>query len=149
MTEPPSVVTGVDAAPDHPSSTGRPDPTTGVLLLRFTDQISTLIKAEVALAKLEMGEKAKRLGLGAGLLGAAGFLALYGLGALLVTAGIALALVVDGWLAGLIVTGGIFLLVAILAGVGIRSVKRGAPPVPTTAIESAKKDLATAKGHRA
>jgi hypothetical protein len=110
--------------------------------------VTGLLKAEIAVAKLELAEKGKRLGVGIGMLGAAAFLALYGLAALLVTAGLALALVVDSWLAGLIVSGGIFLLVLMLAFIGVKSVKRGAPPVPTTAIDGAKKDLATAKGSR-
>jgi hypothetical protein len=117
--------------------------TTGALLIRFSDQVGGLIRDEIALAKLEIAEKGKRLGIGGGLLGAAAFLALYGLGALLVTAGLALALVLDGWLAALVVAGAIFLLVAILAVAGVQSLKRGGPPIPTEAIDGAKRDLAT------
>lgn len=125
-----------------------PDETsTGALLLRFTDQVTGLVKAEIALAKLEIAEKGKRLGAGLGALLGAGLLACFGLAALLVTAGLALTLLVDAWLAALIVSGGIFLLVGILAIVGIKSVKRGAPPIPTAALKGAKRDLATVKGN--
>ena len=117
--------------------------TTGALLIRFSDQVGGLIRDEIALAKLEIAEKGKRLGIGGGLLGAAMFLALYGLGALLVTAGLALALVLDGWLAALVVAGAIFLLVAILGVLGVQSLKSGGPPIPTEAIDGAKQDLAT------
>ena len=116
---------------------------TGALLIRFTDQVGGLVRDEIAMAKLEIAEKGKRLGIGSGLLGAAAFLALYGLGALLVTAGLALALVLDGWLAALVVAGAIFLLAAILVVVGVTSLKNGASPVPTEAIDGAKQDLAT------
>ncbi len=120
----------------------------GPLTAQLSEQVSRLVRDEVALAKLEISEKGKRLGVGAGILGAAGVLAVYGLAAALVTAGLALALVVSGWLAALIVTGGVFLLVALLALVGLRSVKRGAPPVPAAAIAGVKRDVAAVREGR-
>jgi hypothetical protein len=65
---------------------------TAELVHRLSEQVSTLVRDELALARIEMVEKGKRAGKGAGLLGGAGVLALYGVGALLVTAGAALSL---------------------------------------------------------
>jgi hypothetical protein len=122
--------------------------TTGQLVTQLTEQVSKLVRDEVALAKLEVGEKGKRLGLGAGMFGVAGVLAVYGLAAALVTAGLALALVFSGWLAALIVTGAIFVLAGLLALTGLKSVKRGVPPVPKAAIASVKQDVAVIKESR-
>jgi hypothetical protein len=59
---------------------------TGELVSRFSRDISTLVRNELQLAQLELSQKAKKAGLGAGLFGAAGLLALYGVGVLIATA---------------------------------------------------------------
>ena len=64
---------------------------TAQLVSQMSEQVSTLVRDELALARVEMVEKGKRAGTGAGLLGGAGVLAMYGVGALLVTIGAALA----------------------------------------------------------
>ena len=51
----------------------------------LSEQVSTLVRQELQLARLEMQEKGKRAGMGAGLFGGAGVMALYG-GAALLTA---------------------------------------------------------------
>ena len=73
--------------------------------------------------------------------GAAGLLALYGVGVLIATAILALALAIDAWLAALIV--GVVLLAAagIAALLGKKRVKEAAPPVPTMAVENVKQDV--------
>jgi len=56
---------------------------TGELISQATADISTLIRDEIQLAKKDLATSGKRLGVGAGLFGVAGTLALYGLGALI------------------------------------------------------------------
>lgn len=125
------------------------DASTGELVSRLSHEFSELVRSELRLAQAEVTEKGKRVGIGAGLFGAAGLLALYGVGALIATAILALALVLDAWLAALIV--GIVLLAA--AGVaslfGKKEVQQAAPPLPTEAVAGIKKDVhAATKGHR-
>lgn len=125
------------------------DASTGELVARLSHDVSELVREELRLAQAEVTEKGKRLGIGAGLFGAAGLLALYAVGVLIATAVLALALVVDAWLAALIV--GVVLLVA--AGVasllGKREVEDAVPPVPREAISGIKQDVhAATKGHR-
>ena len=82
-----------------------------------------------------MSLKAKRLGIGAGLFGAAGLIGVLALGAVTTAAILALAEAVDTWLAALIV-GLIYAAVAgILALIGRSRVQAGTPPVPERAIE--------------
>ena len=116
--------------------------TTGELVTRLSTQISELVRGELALAKAELAEKGKRAGLGAGMLGAAGVLALYGLGALIATVIAALALVMPVWLAALIVAIVIFIVAGVLGLLGRGQIRRATPPVPENTVESVKRDVA-------
>src|SRR4051812_49555301 len=60
---------------------GGQDASAGELVGQAAEQISRLVRDELALAKAEMTEKGKRAGVGAGLLGSGGVGALYGLAA--------------------------------------------------------------------
>src|SRR3954465_6214462 len=71
-----------------------PDPSqasTGELIGQLTDQLSRLVRDEVRLAQAEVTQKAKRLGIGVGLFGGAGVVALLGVGALVTAAILGLA----------------------------------------------------------
>src|SRR5690349_8023211 len=79
------------------------DRSTAELVRLASEQISTLVRDELQLAQLELGRKGKHAGIGIGLFSGAGVFVFYAVGALVATAIIALALVVDPWLAALIV----------------------------------------------
>ncbi|WP_343035199.1 phage holin family protein [Cellulomonas septica] len=111
----------------------------------LSEQTSRLVRAELDLAKAEIQAKAQQLGIGAGLLAAAGILALYVLAAAITTAILGLATVMDAWLAALIVTVFLLIVTIILALIGIRLVKRGSPPTPDRAIENVHEDLEAVK----
>jgi len=124
------------------------DETTGELIARLSTQTSELLRGEIRLAQAEISRKVKYAGFGAGAFGAAGVLALYGGGALVATAIIALALVLPAWLAALVVTVALFVLAGLLAVVGRSQVKNAAPPVPERAVEGLKTDVRTVKEAR-
>ncbi|MGK5679721.1 phage holin family protein [Actinoplanes sp. URMC 104] len=117
----------------------------GQLVSQLSEQVSTLVRDELTLAKLEMVEKGKKAGAGAGLLGGAGVIALYGLGALFVTIGALLALVMPVWAAALIVTVVLFAVAGIAALIGKKQVKQAVPPEPIEAMESGKRDVQAVK----
>ncbi|MFI5495049.1 phage holin family protein [Actinoplanes sp. NPDC051859] len=117
----------------------------GVLVTQLTEQVSTLVREELALARTEMAEKGKRAGTGIGMLGGAGVLALYGVSALLLTAGAALALVWPVWLAALTVMVVVFAAAGIAALIGKKQVEQAVPPAPTAAVDSAKRDVDAVK----
>src|SRR6187551_403494 len=83
---------------------GAEEPTIGALVHQLSEEIPELIRSEIRLAQAEVAEKGKRVGLGVGMFSGAGLLAFFGFGTLLATIILALALVMDGWLAALIVT---------------------------------------------
>jgi uncharacterized membrane protein YqjE len=120
-------------------------PSTAELVSQMSEQVSTLVRDELALARVEMVEKGKRAGIGAGLFGGAGVLAMYGLGALFVTIGVVLDLWMPAWLAALIVTVVLFAAAGIVALVGKKEIKQAVPPEPLEAIDSTKRDVNAVK----
>jgi uncharacterized membrane protein YqjE len=114
-------------------------PGVGAAAKQVAEHASTLARLEVELASLELKSKVAALGIGAGLTIAAGVIALFALGFGLAAAAVALAIVLDAWLALLLVFAGLLLLAGVLALIGLNTLKRGTPPVPKQAIEEAKR----------
>ena len=132
---------------DHRSDTTT-DPgsaSTAELVRLAAEQISTLVHDELRVAVAEVKVKGKHAGLGAGLVGGAGAVALYGLGALIATAILALALVLPAWLATLIVTIVLFAVAGVMALIGRGQVRQIGSPVPEQAVDSVKADVQTVK----
>jgi hypothetical protein len=117
----------------------------GELLSELAQQTSTLVRQELALARAELVEKGRHAGLGAGLIGGGGALALFAFGALTTSLILLLDLAMAGWLAALLVAvvyGGI---AAVLALRGRQEIEESTPPVPEQTIETVKEDVEWAK----
>jgi uncharacterized membrane protein YqjE len=115
------------------------------LVQQLSKQTSTLVRDEIRLAQLEVQEKGKRAGIGAGLFGGSGLVALYGLGALIAAVIMLIATALEPWLAALIVAVGLFAVAGVLALTGKKQVEEAVPPAPEQAIESAKQDVEVVK----
>ena len=124
------------------------EPSTGQLVSQLSTELSQLVRDELQLAQVEVSGKAKQAGIGAGMFGVAGILAMYGVGALIGTAILALALAVDAWLAALIVGVVVLAAAGVAALVGKNRVSKAVPPVPTRAVEGVKEDVETLRHHR-
>jgi uncharacterized membrane protein YqjE len=122
-------------------SAGPAQAPTAELVRQSAEQISRLVRDELALAKAEMTEKGKKAGVGAGLLGGGGVVALFGVAALLATVILALAEAMPGWLAALIVTVVLFAAAGVLALLGRRRLQQATPPVPQETVRSVKADI--------
>jgi uncharacterized membrane protein YqjE len=118
------------------------------LSTELSQQISRLVRDEIQLAQVEIKEKGKRLGLGAGLMSAGGLLAVFGFGCLVATAVLALDLAWAAWLAALAVGCGLLVAAGVAVVSGRGQLRRATPPVPREAIASAKEDLETLKGRQ-
>ena len=136
----------VPAAPPNGRADLRERPA-GELVKDLSTQVSTLVRQELELAKVELTEKGKQAGIGAGMFGGAGVLALCGVGALVATAILALATAVDGWLAALIVAAALFVVAGVLALMGKARTKRAVPPMPEQTVETLKEDVRYTKEH--
>jgi uncharacterized membrane protein YqjE len=117
------------------------------LLQRLSQQTQTLVRDEIRLALLELQDKGKRAGIGAGLFGAGGLVALFGVATLIAAIVLLLATAVAAWLAALIVA------VVLLGGAGLlalggkKEIEQAIPPAPEQAIESTKRDVEAVKEH--
>ncbi|HZG95768.1 MAG TPA: phage holin family protein [Mycobacteriales bacterium] len=138
-----------------PQSDGRPaepagrsaEPSLGDLVGTATRELSTLVRKEVELAKVELKGELANAGKGAGMFGAAGVLVFFA--AIFLSTAIALGLVEAGlepWAAALIV-GVVYLAVAGLLGLlGKKSFASIRPPERT--IGTLKEDVAWARSRR-
>lgn len=126
----------------HPVPPPAEEPTVGRLVADASTHVSTLVRSEIALAKSELKVSAVAGGIGAALLGVAGFLLL--LGVIMLSIAFAYALVawfdMDPAWAFLIVFGVYALLAAILAAIGISRLKKVSAPERT--IETTKDTVA-------
>src|SRR3954454_6024804 len=125
------------------------EPTLGALVHQLSEEIPQLVRSEIRLAQAEVTEKGKRVGIGAGMFGAAGVLGWFGLGTLIATAVLALAEALPAWAAALIVAIVLFAVAGVLALVGKGRVKEGTPLKPERAMAGAREDVETLKGGRA
>ena len=137
-----------DATYEPPAPPDTAEASLGQLVSSVSQQIPELIRSEIRLAQAEMAEKGKRAGLGLGMFGAAGLLALYGLGVLLATIVLLLDLVLPAWAAALIVTVVLFAAAAIAGLQGKNKVSEATPAKPERALGGLKADVATVKGER-
>jgi VIT1/CCC1 family predicted Fe2+/Mn2+ transporter len=121
--------------------------TLGQLVAQASDDLSGIVRAEVALAKTELRADVKNAAVGGGLFGAAGYLGVLASIALVIAA--AFGLVAAGlspWLAFLIVAVALLVVAALLALVGRSRLGKLAPP--ERAIRNAKDTIAAVKpGH--
>lgn len=116
---------------------------TAELVQHASEQITRLVRDELALARSELMGKARHAGVGAGMIGGGGLVALYGLGVLVLAAVLGLANAVPTWLAALIVGAALLLLAGILALVGRAQVRQAVPPMPEAAARSVRADVAS------
>ena len=120
--------------------------TLGALVHQLSQQIPELVRSEIRLAQAEVAQKGKRVGIGIGMFSIAGLLAFFALAALVTTAILGLATVVDAWLAALIVAVVLLAAAGVAGLLGRSKVAEGTPPAPQRAIEGIKEDIATVKG---
>jgi uncharacterized membrane protein YqjE len=111
------------------------------LLRQLSEQTATLVRQELELAKAEVAQKGKAVGIGAGMFGAAGVLGLCALGAFTAFLILVLDTAMAAWLAALIVTVAYGAIAGALALTGKEKVQEGMPPVPEQTTESVKEDV--------
>jgi hypothetical protein len=122
----------------------------GEIVSEVTSKAQLLVREEIELAKAEVTAKVSKLAKGAGFFAGAGILAVFGLIYLfhMLALGFADWFGLKDWVGYAIVTVLIFIVVGVLALLGLRSIKKGSPPVPELAIEEAKKTQAALKEAR-
>jgi MFS family permease len=115
------------------------------LVKQLTEQTKLLARQEIELAKVELSEKGKRAGLGAGMFGGAGLFGFFAFAVLTACFVLVLATALDGWLAALIVALVYGAIAGVLALSGKKQIQEAAPPVPEQTVETVKEDVAWTK----
>jgi len=134
------------AAPHPPRpGTDLTKATTGELVQHLSAQLTELVRAELALVRLELAAKGRRAGAGVGIAGVGGVLALYAGGALVVAAIAALALVLDVWAAALLVAAVLLVVAGVLGTLGRNWIRQATPMIPEQAAWSVRQDVAAVK----
>lgn len=124
-----------------------PERTIGQLVSDATNDLSTLVRGEIELAKSEVTQSVSRAGKGGAMMAVAGVLALYALGLLFFAAAWGIeAAGLPLWAGLLIVAGVILLVVGILVLIGIKEFKK-VKPKPELAISHAQETVTTLKAH--
>ena len=134
------------APPEREYSNGRTEPDSGEsstaeLVKQLTEQTKTLVKQEMRLAQVELQEKGKKVGIGAGMFGAGGVVAFFGAAALIAAVVLGLSTALATWLSALIV-GVVLLAIAGAAALGgKKKIEQATPPVPEQTVETVKEDV--------
>lgn len=119
------------------------DRSLGELVASATSDLSSLMRQEVDLAKLEIKRDVIAAGKGAGAFGAAGIMGVLAVIFLSIAAAFGLAEALATW-AGFLIVGGAYLLVALVAALlGTKSISQVGPPEHT--LETVKDDISWAK----
>src|SRR5688572_9718847 len=120
------------AAPSAGEATGSDERSLGEIVGDVTQDLTTLMKHELELARTELKQEAAKAGKGAGMLGGAGVAALL----FLVFLSLTVTFLLDNWMplevAALIVTAVWAVVAAVLAALGRRELKRSNPQLPKT-----------------
>jgi|SRR6266566_3403798 len=125
-----------------PPSQERP---TGELVKELSEQVSVLVRDELKLAQMEMTRKGKQAGIGIGMLGGGGLIALYGLGCLVACVVIALSGALAAWLAALVIGAALLAVAGAAALLGKSRLHKAVPPVPKEAVQSVQTDVEVIK----
>lgn len=127
---------------EHPESYDR---SFGDLLKDLVTDLSVLVRQEIALARVEMTEKAKLYARASAMLMVAVVLAFFAVGVLTACIILAIHLALAAWLAALIVGAAYLLLAGILVLVGAARLRQAGKPVPEQTIETIKEDVSWAR----
>lgn len=130
------------ATPAHAA----PEPSLGQLVSDASESLSTIIRGEIELAKLELKSSVKNGGVGVGMFAAAGVLLVFSLtfGLIALAEGF-IAMGLYRWLGYLIVFVLLLLIIGALVFLGVKKVKRVKAPQRT--IDTSRDTVAYLKSH--
>lgn len=129
----------------RPAGVPRTDEPVSELVQHASRQLTELVRGELRLAQVEMKEKGKHYGKGAGMFGGVGVVGFLLLEVLVAAAIAALSLALPVWAGALIVAAVLGVVAAVLAKVGKNQIAQAAPPAPEQAVAGVKADVAEIK----
>ncbi|MGH8962829.1 MAG: phage holin family protein [Jatrophihabitantaceae bacterium] len=127
------------------SGSGDVDASAGQLATRLGEQLSRLVRDELALAQLEAKQRAKKMGVGAGMFGVSGLFAFFGACCAVAAAVIGLANVLRPWAAAIAVAIAAFLVAGLFGLPALKLLTSRRPAVPRDSIDSVRADVSAVK----
>lgn len=115
------------------------------LMKRLSHDLTLLIRQELDLARVELIQKSKVVGAGAGMFSGAAVAGVLALGAFTAFLILVLSLAMASWLAALIVTIVYGAVAAVLAMNGRQKIEEATPLVPEQTVDTVKEDVKWAK----
>lgn len=115
------------------------------LMKRLSHDLTLLIRQELDLARVELIQKSKAVGAGAGMFSGAAVAGVLALGAFTAFLILVLSLAMASWLAALIVTIVYGAVAAVLAMNGRQKIEEATPLVPEQTVDTVKEDVKWAK----
>jgi len=129
------------------AASGQDERSLGQVVSDLSSDLSTLMKQEVQLAKVELKEEVSKVGKGAGMLGGAGFAGWF----VLLFLSLALTFLLDNWLpieVAALITAGIWgVIAAVLAVIGRKELQEANPQLPQTQ-QTLKEDVQWARAQK-
>lgn len=127
--------------PKAVGATAHTDESVAELVQRASRQTADLVRQEMQLAQLELKQKGKQAGIGAGMFGAAGLIAFYGVATLIAAAVLGLSEVLEPWLSALLIGGVLLIVAAVVGAVAKGKTDEAMPPKPEKAMASVHDDV--------
>ena len=118
----------------------RSAPVSELIRSLFAD-VALLARREAELARIELKEKASKVGVAVGLLAGGAIFAIFAVATLIAAAVLALAIVLPAWAAALIVAVVLVAIAAALAQIGRARLRRAGPLAPTRTLETMQEDI--------
>jgi hypothetical protein len=117
----------------------------GELVGRLSEQLSRLVRNELALAEAEAKQRGKRAGVAIGALGAGGILAFFGAAAFVTAAILAFSMIMRPWAAALVVGAFAFVFSGMIGTPGLWAMVRAGRGMGRESIENVKADVETVR----
>ncbi len=118
----------------------RTAPVSELIRSLFAD-VGLLARREAELARIELKDKASKVGVAVGMLAGGAMFAIFAVATLIAAAVLALAIVLPAWAAALIVAAVLLAIAAALALIGRARLRAAAPLAPTRTLETVQEDI--------
>jgi uncharacterized membrane protein YqjE len=111
------------------------------LIRSLVADVALLARREAELARIELKEKASKVGVAVGLLAGGAMFAIFAVATLIAAAVLALAIALPAWAAALIVAVVLVAIAATLAQIGRARLRSAGPLAPTRTLEAMQEDI--------
>jgi uncharacterized membrane protein YqjE len=111
------------------------------LIRSLIADVALLVRREAELARIELKEKASKIGVAVGMFATGAVMAFFAVATLVAAAVLALAIVLPAWAAALVVAVVLLVIAAALVLAGRAQLREAAPLAPTRTLDTVQEDI--------